>query len=108
MVDCLHSDDSGFEVVLMCGSAFDSLLDDSPLGSGEISSSVLTDTAFHAAAPGEKGAIVTRESSGVAQEVEKGMLLLIASDTPGLQVKALQFQLKEYPLKNLQYDTIHW
>ncbi|KAG0562083.1 hypothetical protein M758_9G172900 [Ceratodon purpureus] len=67
------------------GDAFGQLLDDSPLGTGEISSSVLTATAFHATGPGEKGTTVMRDS-GVSQEVEKGLLLLIASDTPGLQV----------------------
>jgi len=67
------------------GSAFNQLLDDSPLGTGEISSSALTATAFHAVGPGEKGAM--RESSA-SQEVEKGLLLLIASDTPGLQVRS--------------------
>jgi hypothetical protein len=46
---------------------------------------VLTATAFHAAGPGEKGAMIMRDS-GLSQEVEKGLLLLIASDTPGLQV----------------------
>lgn len=44
---------------------------------------MLTATAFHAVGPGEKGAM---KDSGVLQEVEKGFLLLIASDTPGLQV----------------------
>lgn len=67
------------------GSAFNHLLDDSPLGTGEISSSALTATAFHSVGPGEKGAM---RDSGALQEVEKGLLLLIASDTPGLQVSA--------------------
>lgn len=65
------------------GSAFNQLLDDSPLGTGEVSSSAMTATAFHAVGPGEKGGM---RDSGVPQEVEKGLLLLIASDTPGLQV----------------------
>lgn len=69
-----------------CGSAFNQLLDDSPLGTGEISSSALTATAFHAVGPGEKGAM---RDSGALQEVEKGLLLLIASDTPGLQVSSV-------------------
>ncbi|XP_024389610.1 uncharacterized protein [Physcomitrium patens] len=66
------------------GDAFGQLLDEAPLANGEISSSVLTATAFHAVGPGEKGAM---KDSGVLQEVEKGFLLLIASDTPGLQVR---------------------
>lgn len=66
-----------------CGSAFGQLLDDLPLLKGEISSSVLTATTFHAAGSGEKAVF---GDSGTAEEVEKGLLLLIASDTPGLQV----------------------
>lgn len=65
------------------GDAFNHLLDDSPLGTGEISSSALTATAFHSVGRGEKGAM---RDSGALQEVEKGLLLLIASDTPGLQI----------------------
>ena len=66
-----------------CGSAFGQLLDDLPLSKGEISSSVLAATAFHAAGSGEKA--VSGDSS-TPEEAEKGLLLLIASDTPGLQV----------------------
>lgn len=75
----------GFDTGLSfeCGSAFGHLLDDLPLLKGEISSSVLTATAFHAAGSGEKTAL---GDSGTPEEVEKGLLLLIASDTPGLQV----------------------
>jgi len=69
----------------LCGSAFGHLLDDLPLLKGEISSSVLTATAFHAAGSSEKAVL---GDSGTQEEVEKGLLLLIASDTPGLQVYA--------------------
>jgi len=65
------------------GDAFGQLLDDSPLVTGEVSSSVLTATAFHPSGHGEKGLV---GESNFSQEVEKGLLLLIASDTPGLQV----------------------
>jgi hypothetical protein len=65
------------------GSAFGQLLDDLPLLKGEISSSVLTATAFHAAGSGGKAVV---GDFGTPEEVEKGLLLLIASDTPGLQV----------------------
>lgn len=41
---------------------------------------MLTATAFHTS---EKGAV---RDCGSLQEVEKGFLLLVASDTPGLQV----------------------
>ena len=51
---------------------------------------MLTATAFHAAGSSEKGAMVLRDP-GVSQEVEKGLLLLIASDTPGLQVRSALF-----------------
>lgn len=50
---------------------------------GEISSSVLTATAFHTSGSGDKSVI---GYSGTPDEVEKGLLSLIASDTPGLQV----------------------
>jgi hypothetical protein len=65
------------------GDAFGQLLDDLPLLKGEISSSVLTATAFHAAGSGGKAVV---GDFGTPEEVEKGLLLLIASDTPGLQV----------------------
>lgn len=70
---------------LECGSAFGQLLDDLPLLKGEISSSVLTATAFYAADSGEKAV----GDSDTPEEAEKGLLLLIASDTPGLQVYVL-------------------
>ncbi|XP_024368287.1 uncharacterized protein [Physcomitrium patens] len=66
------------------GDAFGQLLDDLPLVKGEISSSVLTATAFHTSGSGDKSVI---GYSGTPDEVEKGLLSLIASDTPGLQVK---------------------
>jgi hypothetical protein len=62
---------------------FGFLLDDSPLPPGESSSSALTAMAFHAAGPGGKD---SGGDSSSLQEVEKGLLMLIASDTPGLQV----------------------
>ena len=68
--------------IFVC-SAFGQLLDDSPLVTGEVSSSVLTATAFHPSGHGEKGLV---GEPNFSQEVEKGLLLLIASDTPGLQV----------------------
>lgn len=67
--------------IFVC-SAFGQLLDDSPLVTGELSSSVLTATAFHPSGHGEKGLV---GEPNFSQEVEKGLLLLIASDTPGLQ-----------------------
>lgn len=49
---------------------------------------MLTATAFHAAGSGEKDEKAVLGDSGTPEEVEKGLLLLIASDTPGLQVYA--------------------
>ncbi len=73
-----------------CGSVFGFLLDDSPLPPGESSSSALTAMAFHAAGPGGKD---SGGDSSSLQEVEKGLLMLIASDTPGLQVRSWQITL---------------
>jgi hypothetical protein len=69
---------------------FGFLLDDSPLPPGESSSSALTAMAFHAAGPGGKD---SGGDSSSLQEVEKGLLMLIASDTPGLQVRSWQITL---------------
>jgi hypothetical protein len=65
-----------------CGSVFGFLLDDSPLPPGESSSSALTAMAFHTAGSGGKD---SEQDSRSLQEVEKGLLMLIASDAPGLQ-----------------------
>jgi hypothetical protein len=46
--------------------------------------------AFHAAGPGGKD---SGGDSSSLQEVEKGLLMLIASDTPGLQVRSWQITL---------------
>ncbi|CAM6127631.1 unnamed protein product [Calypogeia fissa] len=62
--------------------AFASILDDSPLPSGETSSSVLTATSFHHAGGGGKSMM----ASDSGNEVEKGLLMLVAADTPGLRV----------------------
>ncbi|CAM6098402.1 unnamed protein product [Calypogeia fissa] len=62
--------------------AFASILDDSPLPSGETSSSVLTAMSFHHAGGGGKSMM----ASDSGNEVEKGLLMLIAADTAGLQV----------------------
>lgn len=62
---------------------FFSLLDDCPLPDDNASSSVLVATHFHDSSSN------MRNSSGVEgcpQEFEKGLLTLIASDSPGLQV----------------------
>ncbi|KAJ7535841.1 hypothetical protein O6H91_12G048300 [Diphasiastrum complanatum] len=64
------------------GDVFNPLLDDSPLPHGDLSYSVLAATAYHTCNP--KGNIV--EGPGAVQEVEKGLLMLIASDSAGLQV----------------------
>ncbi|KAL2634972.1 hypothetical protein R1flu_006451 [Riccia fluitans] len=63
---------------------FGHMLDDSPLPSGEVSSSVLTATSYHPS--GGNGKPVTLGEASMSQEVEKGLLMLIATDTPGLQV----------------------
>ncbi|KAG6543369.1 hypothetical protein Mapa_015283 [Marchantia paleacea] len=63
---------------------FGSMLDDSPLPAGEVSSSVLTATSFHPT--GGSGKSVIPADASMGQEVEKGLLMLIATDTPGLQV----------------------
>lgn len=69
--------------VMVQGISLGQLLKNSPLVTGELFSSVLTATAYHPSGHGEKGLV---GESNFSQEVEKGLLLLIASDTPGLQV----------------------
>lgn len=64
---------------------FNHLLDDNPLPANEASSSVLVATYFHAPMQNGKGAIGGGKSS-INGEFEKGLLTLISSDTPGLQV----------------------
>lgn len=64
---------------------FNQLLDDAPLPANEVSSSVLVGTYSHASLQNGKGAIGGGKPT-VNGEVEKGLLTLISSDTPGLQV----------------------
>eukprot|EP00249_Psilotum_nudum_P020999 c27928_g3_i1 orf=306-2195(+) len=64
--------------------AFNSLLDDCPLPSDEVSSSVVVATHFHTSGSTMKGSF--GGDSHAYPESEKGFLMLIASDTPGLQV----------------------
>lgn len=70
--------------VTLC-SVFNHLLDDTPLPANEVSSSVLVATYSHASLPNGKGAIGGGKPT-VNGEVEKGLLTLISSDAPGLQV----------------------
>ncbi|XWS22889.1 hypothetical protein CRYUN_Cryun29cG0074700 [Craigia yunnanensis] len=64
---------------------FNLLLDDSPLPANEVSSSVLVATYSHVSLQNGKGAIGGGKP-GMSGEVEKGLLTLISSDGPGLQV----------------------
>ncbi|KAJ6312095.1 hypothetical protein OIU77_013780 [Salix suchowensis] len=64
---------------------FSQLLDDTPLPAGEVSSSVLVATYSHTSLQNGKGAIGGGKLA-VSGEVEKGLLTLISSDSPGLQV----------------------
>ncbi|XP_022726141.1 uncharacterized protein LOC111282357 isoform X2 [Durio zibethinus] len=64
---------------------FNHLLDDTPLPSNEVSSSVLVATYSHVSLQNGKGAIGGGKP-GMGGEVEKGLLTLISSDAPGLQV----------------------
>ncbi|KAL4186203.1 hypothetical protein AMTRI_Chr09g13020 [Amborella trichopoda] len=64
---------------------FNQLLDDTPLPPNEASSSVLVATYSHASVQNGKVA-VGGGKPGMNYEVEKGLLTLIASDCPGLQV----------------------
>lgn len=61
------------------------MLDDNPLPAYEASSSVLVATYLHAPMQNGKGAIGGGKPS-INGEFEKGLLTLITSDTPGLQV----------------------
>lgn len=62
---------------------FNHLLDDTPLPANEVSSSVVVATYSHASQQNGKGAI---GGGKAAVDVEKGLLTLISSDNPGLQV----------------------
>ncbi|KAF6160767.1 hypothetical protein GIB67_035968 [Kingdonia uniflora] len=64
---------------------FNHLLDDTPLSATEVSSSVLFAAYSHIFLQNEKGAFGVGKSS-MKTEVEKGLLTLISSDSPGLQV----------------------
>jgi len=64
---------------------FNSLLDDLPLPASEVSSSVLVATYSPPAIQNVKSLLGGPKSS-MPYEMEKGLLILIASDSPGLQV----------------------
>lgn len=64
---------------------FNHLLDDAPLRANEVSSSVLVATYSHASLQNGRGAIGGGKPT-MNGEVEKGLLTLISSDTPGLQI----------------------
>ncbi|KAK4849724.1 hypothetical protein QYF36_000246 [Acer negundo] len=64
---------------------FNHLLDDTPLPANEVSSSVLVATYSHASLQNGKGANGGGKPA-INGEVEKGLLTLISSDSPGLQV----------------------
>ncbi|KAK9676488.1 hypothetical protein RND81_11G080300 [Saponaria officinalis] len=64
---------------------FNHLLDDTPLPANEVSSSVLVATYLHDSMQTGKGAIGGGKPS-INGEFEKGLLTLISSDIPGLQV----------------------
>ncbi|GMI87583.1 hypothetical protein like AT3G19895 [Hibiscus trionum] len=64
---------------------FNHLLDDTPLPANEVSSSVLVATYSHMSLQNGKG-VFGGGKPGTTAEVEKGLLTLISSDGPGLQV----------------------
>ncbi|XP_059656428.1 uncharacterized protein LOC132303257 isoform X2 [Cornus florida] len=64
---------------------FNHLLDDTPLPANEASSSMLVSTYSHTSLQNGKGAIGGGKLA-MSGEFEKGLLTLISSDTPGLQV----------------------
>lgn len=66
---------------------FNHLLDDTPLPANEVSSSVLVATYLSAALQNGKGAIGGGKPA-MNGEVEKGLVTLISSDSPGLQVSS--------------------
>lgn len=68
-------------------SVFNNLLDDTPLPANEVSSSVLAVTYLNASLQNGKGAIGGGKAA-TNGEVEKGLVTLISSDSPGLQVSS--------------------
>ncbi|XP_042509081.1 uncharacterized protein LOC122084707 isoform X2 [Macadamia integrifolia] len=64
---------------------FNHLLDDTPLPANEASSSLLVAAYSHPSLQNCKGAIVGGKPA-INSEVEKGLLTLITSDSPGIQV----------------------
>ncbi|KAL4302040.1 hypothetical protein GQ457_10G027500 [Hibiscus cannabinus] len=64
---------------------FNHLLDDTPLPANEVSSSMLVATYSHMSLQNGKGAFGGGKP-GTSAEAEKGLLTLISSDGPGLQV----------------------
>jgi len=70
------------------------LLDDAPLPANEVSSSVLVATYSHSSLQNGRGAIGGGKPT-MNGEVEKGLLTLISSDTPGLQVSIKLFCINE-------------
>lgn len=74
---------------ILC-SIFSHLLDDTPLPANEVSSSVLLATYSNASLQNGKGAIGGGKP-GINGEVEKGLLKLISSDSPGIQVRFFYF-----------------
>ncbi|PON60945.1 Isopenicillin N synthase [Parasponia andersonii] len=64
---------------------FNHLLDDMPLPANEVSSSVLVASYSNASMPNVKGT-TGGGKPGINGEIEKGLLTLFSSDTPGLQV----------------------
>jgi len=75
-------------------SVFNHLLDDSPLPANEVSSSVLVATYSNSSLQNGRGAIGGGKPT-MNGEVEKGLLTLISSDTPGLQVSFMLFCIDE-------------
>ncbi|RZC70139.1 hypothetical protein C5167_033296 [Papaver somniferum] len=64
---------------------FNHLLDDTPLSANEVSSSVLVAASSHTSLQNGKSAFGGGKPS-MNNEIEKGLLTLIASDSPGIQV----------------------
>lgn len=68
-------------------SVFNNLLDDTPLPANEVSSSMLVVTYLNASLQNGKGAFGGGKPA-TNGEVEKGLVTLISSDSPGLQVSS--------------------
>uniref|UniRef100_A0A7N2LKC7 Uncharacterized protein n=1 Tax=Quercus lobata TaxID=97700 RepID=A0A7N2LKC7_QUELO len=75
-------------VLIFNASVFNHLLDDTSLPANEVSSSVLVATYLSAALQNGKGAIGGGKPA-MNGEVEKGLVTLISSDSPGLQRETL-------------------